>query len=641
METGNEETYCAAGDGLVKSINVAEAPQHGWGHVVALEDRFAPMVERLEQLAARDMAGYRRRVVAAGLLGYLVLGGLTLMFVALAVLMIFLMITTHKAVGLEIRGMLLFGILALVLFRSLWIKSEPLDGLAVTSEDTPTLFATLDRLRAATGGPRLDTVRITDQMNASITQQSRSFILGTRNVLYLGLPLLQGMRQSEVEAIIAHEFGHFVGEHGHSAGFAYGIRMRWLQVGQRLPTGVVAELLQNFFSWYGPWFASYSFVLARRQEYEADQASASIAGPKISADALIRIDFLSDQANRFWSTIWSQAPLRDDPPRSPYRLLGEWLEETETPDAQALDRVLATPPDLHDTHPTLSQRLDALGVEPRFPPALETPAAIPLLGDALERIREHFDSDWHATADAYWADTYQQRQNVLAERQRLEALAATGNASRNDLYQLATCVELIDGPNAGAAAFADVLVQHPGAHDARFRHGAALLDAGNDAGINEALSAADNDPSFKVYALRRIVAYLHEAGRHNEASEYHRALADAEAEHEIAQQEAATINESTVLRALEPELRDRLAKLAANVEGVTRVDAAQRDLQHAISSQIVFVFSVAKGNDGSEVLDRLLDAMLPAGDLIGIERSKPRKWLFKRIVKLPNSRVIG
>ncbi|MFN3228322.1 MAG: M48 family metalloprotease [Asticcacaulis sp.] len=623
----------------MKSISVNETPQHGWGHVVELEDRFVPMVERLEQLAARDIAIYRRRVVAAGLLGYGVLGGLTLSFVALSVLMVVLLQILSSGHWLMLKLLLIFGVLSLSLVRALWVKSEPLDGVAVTAKEAPTLFAVLDRIRSETGGLRLDDVRITNEMNASIIQQTRWAFWGTRNVLNLGLPLLQGMRQTEVEAIIAHEFGHFVGAHGRSTGFVYGIRRRWSQVGERLAGGIVGDQLRKYFNWYGPWFAAYSFVLARRQEYEADQLAATLSGAQVFADALVRIYFQFDRTDAFWPNLWSQSPQQAAPPASPFTLLGQWLVDAEPPEPKALERALAVSADLHDTHPTLSQRLAALNVEPRLPPPLEIPASMTLLAEALDPIRAKFDAHWHAEADENWAENYQERQDALADRQRLEALAATGAATQDDLYQLAEHVELIDGRAAGAAAFAQVLTLYPDAHIARYRYGYALLEQGLDAGIEPLLASARGAPGLKVHALNRIIDFLFETDRSEEAKAYCADLAEAEAEQEKRQTEEGTIDEAVILRPLEPELSARLKHLATDLVGVKRIDAAQRDLIYSNSPQIVLIYTPFLKRVEAEFIDRILEALSPAGDMLAIQNNASRKWLLDRIRKLPNSRI--
>lgn len=517
----------------------------------------------------------------------------------------------------------------------------PPDGVPVSSDEAPALHEMVARIRCATGGPPIHDLYVTDQMNAAITQEARFLIFGARNTLYLGLPLLQAMRAAEVEAVVAHEFGHFVGRHGRSAGFTYRIRMRWAQTAERLPEGIIAGLLRRFFKWYGPWFASYSFVLARQQEYEADGTAARVCGSRITAEALTRIAVQVDRFASAWSAIWSQAPARDDPPSSPYRTIAAALAGDDPDDDEALKRALASAPDLDDTHPTLQQRLTALGEDTVLPPTLGTAAAAVLLGDMFDRLVAHFDAHWHEWADSVWVKEYAQREAEHAEKLALAEQIALGDQSRDTLFRYAWLTEVINGPASAADAYAALLDHYPEAHDARLRRGDVLLDAGREEGIATLLDAGSVEPAFRPHAYQRIIEFLVASGRSDETHTYVNLLEGARAEEALARTEAGAIDESVVLRPLDPATREQLVALSSDVVGVKSFHAALRDLQYAPRPQIVFVFESEKGAIGAEVLDSLLEALLPAGDLLGIERNLSCRWLAKRIQALPRSTIVG
>ena len=71
----------------MKSISVqsSAASSSPWGWTHGVEDRFRPMVEKLQAKAARDPGAYRRRVLGGALLGYLVVFGLLAVLLALIV----------------------------------------------------------------------------------------------------------------------------------------------------------------------------------------------------------------------------------------------------------------------------------------------------------------------------------------------------------------------------------------------------------------------------------------------------------------------------------------------------------------------------------------------------------------------------
>jgi hypothetical protein len=434
--------------------------------------------------------------------------------------------------------------------------------------------------------------------------------------------------------------GHFVGGHGRTAAFVYRIRSRWSQLGQRLPTGIVAGGLRRFFGWYGPWFAAYSFVLARRQEYEADALSARIVGPTVAGHALIRIICQGTRWHEGWIMIWEQAVQRPDPPSSPYRLLGaaalgDWDEAASATLADALAR----PPNLGDTHPCLSQRLAALGATPQLPPPLVEAAAPALLGPALDDMLDRLDADWRAAAEASWADEFADRQDMLAERRSLENQAAAGALDYDGQHRLAQLIEQLDGPVQGAAAFADILTRFPEAHGTRYRYGEALLDAGDEAGIAPMLSAAQAVPELESGALWRILRYARAEGRDDLIATFEPRLDAVLAAEEETRLASSVIDESVQLRPLDAQEQQDLIARTTDVAGVKWLVAAKRDLPPQSQPQIVFVFATRGKHSGAEVLDALIEAMTPVGDLLGIEHSRPRRWLTKRLRDLPTSRI--
>lgn len=625
----------------MKRIEVGTGVGSRWGDSMVIDPRFDEMIQSLETAAAHDPAAYRRRVVMAGLLGYLVIGGLLALLAGLTIAMVALLILAPQGAGAEVKFAIIFGGLSYALIRAIWVTPPPPDGLLLERDAAPALFAMIDRIRAATGGPEIAEVRITDQMNAAITQESGRFFLGVRNTLYLGLPLLNGARVEEVEAIVAHEFGHIVGGHGHSAGFVYRIRQRWAQVADQLPDGLVAGLLRRFFRWYGPWFAAFSFTLARRQEYEADQVASRAVDASAMASALIRITIQADRFAESWGMIWSQSPLRPDPPRSPMASLAAALaEEQETSARLTIDNELSRLADHHDTHPTLAQRLAALGQPASLPPPLDDATAAHLLGDAWGEVRDDLDRQWHDAADEAWAADYAERQANIAEQHALAIAIAGGDHTRDDLFRHAWLTEATATPQEAADAYGLVVRHHPDATDALYRQGDMLLEAGDEAGVALLLEAGRREPALLAPAYGLIQAFFHRKGQTEEADRYSPLLDAAQQQADLASAEANGVDESARLRPLPDDLRTRLADLSRDVPGVASLHAVVRDLDHSPKPQILFTFVARKGHVATQVLDALIDAMLPAGDLLGVEESARRRWLVKRVRKMAGSAVI-
>jgi hypothetical protein len=91
-----------------------------------------------------------------------------------------------------------------------------------------------------------------------------------------------------------------------------------------------------------------------------------------------------------------------------------------------LAQALARKTTLDDTHPSLAERLDALGEEPAL--ALPAPgaAADRLLGAALERITSEFDQRWHDGILPSWQERHREVQAARSRLAELDAKHASG-----------------------------------------------------------------------------------------------------------------------------------------------------------------------------------------------------------------------
>src|SRR5262249_15523118 len=131
--------------------------------------------------------------------------------------------------------------------------------------------------------PKPHTILLTGDFNAGVVQVPRFGLFGwPKNYLLVGMPLMQALSPEQFRGVIAHEFGHLSGKHGHFGSSIYRIRQTWDQLMNTLEsrkhwgTAVFSKFLQ----WYVPYFNAYTFVLVRAQEYEADRSAAAIVGAR-------------------------------------------------------------------------------------------------------------------------------------------------------------------------------------------------------------------------------------------------------------------------------------------------------------------------------------------------------------------------
>jgi len=309
-------------------------------------DRFKKLVARLEEESAADPRLYRLKVAALTLLGF---GILALLIGAVGfglVLILGLCVAVAASGGGALLLLLKFGKLVFLLVIPLWflvksavkalfIRLPAPQGREITRLEAPALFAALDRMRHQMNGPRFHHVLVVDDVNAAVVQRPAFGLVGwPRNYLLLGLPLLEAMPPEEALAVVAHEYGHLAGSHGHFSAFIYRLRHTWATVQDYTDhiQGWLGRLVAPLVRWYAPYFNAYTFVLARADEYHADAASAELVGTAHAAHALKRVNLVAPLHQRFMQKTFDRIDHEAQPPQD---LMHRWAAQATQATADA------------------------------------------------------------------------------------------------------------------------------------------------------------------------------------------------------------------------------------------------------------------------------------------------------------------
>ena len=476
-------------------------------------ERFAGLVERLERESAASPRGYLLKVALLALVGF----GLMLMLLGLASLGLLIVAGVAVAAlfsgGTAILALLKFGKLLFLLAVPLWFlmraaltalftRLPPPQGEAVSRQQAPALFDALDRMRRTLKGPRVHQVLLVDEVNAAVVQRPLFGLFGfPRNHLLLGLPLLESMSPDEALAVVAHEYGHLAGSHGHFGSFIYRLRLSWSSIDAVAGRwqGWAGRRLAGLVAWYAPYFNAYTFVLARANEYQADQAAADLVGVPVVAAALKRVNMASPQHRAFMGETFD-AIARE--PRPPADLAQRWAGAAAQPAAEARDwlaEALDRRPGLSDTHPALRQRLSALPdtaqtdlAEP--PPARSGPSAAEAwLGDTLPGLRRLFESRWAEEVASAWAKRHEE---IRQQRERLAALRAQPDRSQDEDFERLRLSVMLEGDADWRGPLAEFNAMHPD-------HASGLY--------LEAVSHLNRDDAAGLALLERVMALDPEA----------------------------------------------------------------------------------------------------------------------------------
>jgi len=429
------------------------------------------------------------------------------------------------------------------------------DGMVLTAHTAPALFHEIEQIRAQMNAPALDVVYLTGEFNASI-QQHRRLLGGTRNVLRVGLPLLEMLSTDACRAILAHEYAHIAGRHGRYATRVYFARLQWQAAARQLAhrKGLSTGPLRVFMNWYVPRFLAASLDFARACEYQADAQAARVCGAGTAADALIGLSLQGRALDRYWQGMYAASAL----PLPLSTLATDGLLDFPVDEAQArvwLHEALCVMTSSDDTHPSLSDRLQALGERDAQQGASAAPlpwrraqpcaASQWLQGQHLSLASTlnalHGDATartWHAVQDERRDATAGHHE--LLRKQRLRSLNADERAQlawytdtlsddANGAAELLT-LNLQDQPGhvPSLCQLAGLLQRLPAAVADQAREGSPVHSANaphGDQAETRWRQAADEPGPHRLHCLRQLTAA---ALRRDDADQAHRYREEAD-----------------------------------------------------------------------------------------------------------------
>jgi Zn-dependent protease with chaperone function len=184
---------------------------------------------------------------------------------------------------LGLVAVLAFGV-GRVLLPTFRRTTRPASGVELSRSAQPRLWTAIDGLADAVGTRTPDELRLVPDVTVRLTQNGR--MLGLRphtRRLSLGMPLLSGLTELQLRALIAHELGHYSARHDALAGVTYRGMEAWRALVAELDAdSITGRIVLR----YSRFYRSVSDSVIRRQEVEADWHSVQVAGKGATAAAL-------------------------------------------------------------------------------------------------------------------------------------------------------------------------------------------------------------------------------------------------------------------------------------------------------------------------------------------------------------------
>ena len=301
--------------------------------------------------------------------------------------------------------------LAVCVARWLAVPPPPAEGVRVDREAAPALYRLGDNLAERMGTASIGTIRISSEMNAAVFQRPEHGAWGAmRTTLIIGLPLVHSVSPRQLAAILAHELAHLNRQRGGWLAWGAHGRAWWHRVCERIAAddNWLAQLLDHSFARWAEADLMSAVKLNHLEEYEADRLAARVVGAKLLGDTLVEVAMKANFIETdYWDAVMSQASAMPRPSLRPFRDMGMGVAAGfhAAPQHRVLHSLVCEERGLN-FHPTLTDRLVALGVAPRMPQPDDTTAASHYLQRSLPGLSRVFDRRWWRAARSDWRRYY-------------------------------------------------------------------------------------------------------------------------------------------------------------------------------------------------------------------------------------------
>lgn len=480
-------------------------------------EAFVERLHQLQPLAEADPAGYRRRVWLWALLGYafilaLIFGSVGLMLGVLAIGAAF------GALGLIVKVAIVLAVFVWKVISSMWVKFEPPTGLRLSSAEAGPLFTLLRQQARELRAPRVHRVLLSDDFNASAVQVPRLGVLGwPRNYVVVGLPLLQALTPEQAAAVVAHELGHLRGGDGRFGAWIYRVSQTWTQLIGQLEREGSRNWFSRFTAWYVPRFNAWSHPVRRTQEFAADAAAAQVTSPAAMAQALCALEVRAAVLGKLhWEPLTARLAELPAPPADclsqllPVAKAARLATEEEQ---RLISTAFDADPDLFSTHPTLGERLRALGQTPAVPEPPAQSAAEAWLGAALPQLTAQLDAQWQADSREGWLARHAELQEQRQRLQELEARHAAGETlTADEQWERADLTEDHVGGPESLPLFRALTEDAKWGTAARFSVGRVLTNLDDPEGLPWLQQVMDAEPHYVAAGLAIQEAYYERRG---------------------------------------------------------------------------------------------------------------------------------
>ena len=250
-----------------------------------------------------------------------------------------------------------------VLIRSLFFKAkikEP--GRSLKPNEAPEFWAQVVNVAARTGTHPVDMIYITPGIDIAVNEYSyyrSGHKRGKKRNLILGLGALANLSQSQFQAILAHEYGHFINKDTAGGELAWKVDQTIWMMGYGLASGGVATWLNPgwwFIKVFAKIFPKITLGASRLQEFLADRQAALLYGIESLLSGLREIIHRNVEFDAYLKQIVTGNTFAVPTQHNLYAQAYDLNAENQTELVKQVDHYLKEPTGEFDSHPSYTDR---------------------------------------------------------------------------------------------------------------------------------------------------------------------------------------------------------------------------------------------------------------------------------------------
>lgn len=464
---------------------------------------------KYNQQAANNLPAYRRKVIALFHLGF----ALTLFFCIPFLLLLIFSIercTQHLLLGsvLMIASLFILGRIIRPLLTVIATNDHP-ESTPLDPQKSPELF---DMARSIASKLGLNN-KININLHKHLAISGSSDKKGT--TLYIGLPLMQTLTRSQFESVLTNQLIHI---HNGNERLKNTMNLRikrWVNLRDNLEGCFLGTLSAPFFKHTLPWLDLHTYPLYCHSILHSDTETTRLCPPETFATALCNLHTAASYLESdFWEQLTEQSRHIKRPRQMPFDAYPACLKPSAL--QSHLDNALNIPGYVHNTSPTLQQRLKNLNMPAKISFPEPEKAASALLGDVMQLLmQQRFNREWWlGQTKENWQKAYEAHQTDKENLAELDRLAGQQTLDKPAALMRAFLTESVNGDTEAALQqLAAIYRMHPSCPETCLHYGRMLLDKHDGDGVALVRRAAALDSTLALEAATLERDYHQRHGR--------------------------------------------------------------------------------------------------------------------------------